>query len=165
MRTIYFINTNKNHLLMHSIMEHIKIGIEENGMTYEPLILNEKDSFQIQFQKLSNITQRDAIVTIDFAGFEAETEMGNAYYNIIPVRMAHLIISNDVQYPKSLNGRVNFSMFFYTMFSKDTLELKKNYPHIENISYKEELSVFVSRQNVDNYGTVLLDIFRDMQIV
>ena len=66
MRTVYIINTKRNHLLRPFVMEHIKIGIKENGMIYEPLILNEKDSFQIQFQKLANITQKDAIVTIDF---------------------------------------------------------------------------------------------------
>lgn len=165
MNTIYVINTKKNHLFMPYVMDKIKIGVEENGMTYVSLILDKNDSYQLQFQKLSNLTQRDVIVTIDFAGFEAETEMGNAYYNILPVRMAHLLIAKDIQYPKSLNRRINFSMFFYTIFPENTFELKKNYPHIENVSYKKELSLFASQQSKKSYGAVLHDIFRDMQIV
>lgn len=165
MNTIYVINTNKNHLLMPFIMEHIKIGIEENGMIYKPLLLNEQDSFHIQFQKLTDITQKDAIVTIDFAGFEAETEMSNAYYNILPVRMAHLLIAKDIPYPNSLKGRINFSMFFYTMFYDKYIELKNSYPHIENVSYKKELSIFASPQKGDSYGAVMLDIISEMLLV
>lgn len=165
MNKIYVINTQKNQIAIPSVMEHIKAGIEENGMIYEPLILNEKDPFHIQFQKLSDISQWDAIITIDFAGFEAETEMGNAYYNILPVRMAHLLITKDIQCPESLRGRINFSMFFYCVFYENALGIKKNYNHIENVSYKEELSVFVSQQKSDSYGAVMLEVFRDMQLV
>jgi len=80
------------------------------------------------------------LISFDLAGFECRLELGEASYNKLPCRMAHLLLKSPEYSRISSEEAFNFSMYFYAAQESWARQLKKRCPNIEHISFLPELN-------------------------
>lgn len=145
------------------IAANIKQAMEELGIKGIEMDVYEEAQYPEQMKEL----QKDygsLVITLDFAGFEALTEMNSLFYNTLPVKMVHFILTQQKDYPLGLNGRINFSMFFYSYSEVITNELKEKYPHIENCRTITGLDCLVSQSaDTDAVKKIIMEIIEEIK--
>lgn len=113
-------------------------------------ILKEHDLVIIDFSKCAPLhtfyfeienANPDAIISIDFSGFELRSECNDLSLNRLGCRMLFLV--NDIieKYKKYLELQLNFSMFLFLDAFNNSDELlrgRDNIPNYELVNYKDE---------------------------
>lgn len=148
----------------HKVMaDNVKQAMENLGMQVSEMDVFDEAQHPEQMKEL----QRDCgslVVTFDFAGFEALTEMNSLFYNTLPVKMVHFIWKQQQEYPLGLSGRINFSMFFYSSNEVVLNEMKEKYPHMKNCRTLTGLDCLVSQSaDTDAVRKIITEILKDME--
>ena len=85
------------------------------------------------------------ICTLDMAGFQLDTLLGEPTYDILTAKQMHIIINEDIL---SLYGENDFALNLFLYIPDDVEKWRKRYPHIPNMeSYK--------RFEADENGNIL----------
>ena len=119
----------QEHLQFSCILRQI---CEEEG--YE-VALVDLANIQAGYEKKKMIVSHkpDLLVTLDLAGFEMRTLAEKATYNVMPYRMAHILLHKYAEYQTEwLEDDMNFSMFFYAAEQTAT-DIMRNHPSIEKV--------------------------------
>lgn len=117
--------------------EHKKIAEafvkELQEKEYEVMIVDlQKDIPAHEKNQIIKQEHSHLIITFNMVGFELRTTLNSASYNVMPYRMAHVLLEEYSLYSKWLQEPMNFSMFFYAS-DKTAEEIKKNHPETENV--------------------------------
>lgn len=74
----------------------------------------------------------DLLITIDMIGFQIETIGGEPNYNNFYVPMINFLNEIPLSFDKYLDGRLNFTMNFFSLYDEDIKFIDEFYPRVLN---------------------------------
>ena len=147
--------------------EHIQISqsfcaeIIRRGLLCDILDMN--NSVMQLHEKFYTIEKAnpDWIMTLDFAGFECRSGMGDVSLNRIPCRMVHLILQVPEEGCIGAEECFNYSMYFIVSKEEYGKQLKAN-PSVAHIHILPELMEITSERNGAEVISMLLQQLWDI---
>lgn len=103
----------------------------------------------------------DWIMTLDFAGFECRSGMGDVSLNRIPCRMVHLILQVPEEGCIDTEESFNYSMYFIVSKEEHGKQLKAN-PSVAHIHILPELMEITSERNGSKVISMILQQLWDI---
>lgn len=119
-------------------------GMLGKRFTLEGLCIKDGGSRKEYSEKMLGC-KADYICTLDMAGFQIDTLLGEPIYDILMAKQMHIIINEDIL---PLYGGNNFALNLFLYIPDDVEKWRNRYPHIPNMeAYK--------RFEVDENGNIL----------
>ena len=140
MRAVIVVNSENNP-------ENYKIGQEfsaeiiRRGSNCEIIDMNNSNLQEHEKFQAIQTCNPDWIMSLDLAGFECRTGMGSVSLNLIPCRMAHLILQPSDNNTIRFDDRINYSMYFFVAKEEHGKKLLENVSieHIEVLPLLSEV--------------------------
>ena len=158
MKALLIINSNL-HPEHKQISQSFCAEIVHRGSPCEILDMNNPNlQLHEKYYAIEKVNP-DWIITLDFAGFECRSGMGDVSLNRIPCRMVHLILQEPEDSSIDAEEHFNYSMYFIVSKEEYGKQLKTNLSVVHIHTLPELMGITAERNGSEVISTLLQQLW------